>query len=94
MVLHGVRYQANFDMQIVLCPHLSSLAFNVEEVEETFVDHLSRDEYSITDFIPFLSFRVTPQGVVQQKGKWRRTSDLGAEERGPGRKKGASVVNQ
>jgi hypothetical protein len=96
MVLHGVRYQANVDMQIVLCPHLSSLALNVEEVEKNFVDHLNREEYSITDFIPFLPCRVTPQGVVQQKGKWRRTSDLGAPRKEARDEKGvpASSINK
>jgi hypothetical protein len=78
MVLHGVKYQAEVDLQIVLCPHLQSLALGVADVEKTLKGHLDDKEYSIHQVVPFIPIRVTAQGVVLQKDKARRISDLGA----------------
>ena len=81
MLLQGVQYKADLDLQIVLLPHLISFGAGCKLIQKEVVEYTKSGWYSIHDFLPFLPMRNIPRGSTPRPGdaaRPRPTSDGGA----------------
>lgn len=81
MLLQGVQYKADLDLQIVLLPHLISFGAGCQLIQKEMLEYAEKGWYSIHDFLPFLPMRNIPRGSTPRPGdatRPRPTSDGGA----------------
>ena len=81
MLLQGVQYKADLDLQIVLLPHLISFGAGCKLIQKEVMEYAEKGWYSIHDFLPFLPIRNIPRGSTPRTGdasRPRPTSDGGA----------------
>ena len=61
MLLQGVQYKTDLDLQIVLLPHLISFGAGCQLIHKQVVEYTKSGWYSIHDFLPFLPMRNIPR---------------------------------
>jgi hypothetical protein len=66
-LLEGVRYKADVDFQIVLLPHLISLASGYHSLKSEVDKYANKGWYGIFSHSPFLPFRAVPKGSTPRK---------------------------
>ena len=79
----GVSFKADLDLQIVLQPHLLSLAKGFKSVQSELERLSGKGWYNLFPSLPFVPLRLCPQGSTPRKyeDRWRRTTDGGAPRR-------------
>lgn len=84
-LLDGVQFRADLPLQIVLCPHLTSLAAGYASVQREVVRLSVVEKYtSLHNYLPTMPIRTEPQGSEPRRlepDRPRRTSDGGAPRR-------------
>ena len=81
MLVEGAQLKAEIPYQVAILPHLSSLTYGYDSVQEELHKMKERDWYEFHDDIPFLPWRALPQGSTSRKyepDRHRRTTDGGA----------------
>ena len=81
MLLEGAQLKADIPSQIAILPHLSSLSYGYESVQEELLKMHDRGWYEFHRDIPFCPWRALPQGSTSRKyepDRHRRTTDGGA----------------
>ena len=95
MLLQGVQYKADLDLQIVLLPHLISFGAGCKLIQKEVMEYAEKGWYSIHDFLPFLPMRNIPRGSTPRTGdaaRPRPTSDGGAPRNPVADSVGAPVI--
>jgi site-specific DNA-cytosine methylase len=84
MLLEGAQLKADIPYQIAILPHLSSLSYGYESVQEELIKMHDMGWYEFHLDIPFCPWRALPQGSTSRKyepDRHRRTTDGGAPRR-------------
>ena len=80
---HGSRFEADLELDLVLCPHLTSLPRGAESVESELRRLEEQGRYGFFPELPYFPCRLMGQGSQTRKleVRWRRTTECGGPRR-------------
>ena len=90
MLLQGVQYKADLDLQIVLLPHLISFGTGCKLIQKEVMEYAENRWYPIHNFLPFLLMRNIPR--AGDASRPRPTSDGRAPRKPVADSVGALVI--